>query len=171
MRPGEAPELETCPGCGARVPRRAGATHPYMLGAPGCWEVFGRLTAARIDGRVHPRARQYAVDAYAAQHPGTRDPRAVRSVAVHLISLLAVLELGADPVEAPRLLARAAARKGAYAWLEPPSVAGALTVADAAASLDLAAPTLAVRPWAESVWSSWSAHHDRVREWHAALFA
>jgi hypothetical protein len=43
--------------------------------------------------------RRLAVDAYAVQHPGTTERRAVQSVAVHLISLYFVLER-ASPTEA-----------------------------------------------------------------------
>jgi hypothetical protein len=80
--------LVRCPGCGAWVPDLDGPTHEYMLSAPGCWALFNEVAVQQYEIASFD-LRRLAVDAYAVQHPGTADRRAVQSVAVHLISLSA----------------------------------------------------------------------------------
>src|SRR5688572_24525153 len=91
------PPTEICPGCGVALPAETGPTHPYMLGSPACWRGFGELLAAQYSEPRRMGFHQVVVDAYAAQHPGGDDPRAVQSVAIHLMTLALFLERGVDP--------------------------------------------------------------------------
>jgi hypothetical protein len=104
-----------------------------------------------------------SVDAYAVQHPGVPEPRAIRSVAVHLMSLCLVLERGWRPADATRRLGGLVERARPH-WLDPPVPNGRLTVEH-----PLAAPpaehTARVRAWAEDVWRAWSLHHAQVNAW------
>ena len=160
---------ERCVGCGAIVPRIAGPTHRYMTAAPGCWAMHGQLLARLLGGPATEGLRQLCADTYAVQHPGGRDPQAVQSVAGHLISLYAQLELGL-PVETARaLLGRVVRRKGHYHWLSPPSQEGARTVEHVLARLDWLED--AAREWAADAWQAWAAHHDQVRAWYREIAA
>ena len=85
-----------CEGCGALVRVGEGPTHAYIDSAPGCWERYcsleewkGRLTGEGSIGIV-----QDLVDTFAVQPATNTDRRNVQSVAVHLMSLGAGLQLG-----------------------------------------------------------------------------
>ena len=104
-----------------------------------------------------------SVDAYAVQHPGVPEPRAIRSVAVHLMALCLVFDRGFRPPDVTK-------RMGGLldgvepGWLEPPHPNGTLTVEH-----PLGAPpdehAERVREWAEDVWRTWRVHHPTVRAW------
>ena len=99
-----------------------------MLSAPGCWELYSRLTSGR-----YPRT-QLAVDAYAVQHPGVPGPQASQSVCVHLLNLCRVLERGGAVENGPRFLQGLTHRD--YPWLTPPAPAYRVTVVDLVAASD-----------------------------------
>lgn len=138
-----------CPGCAALVEDIDGPTHRYIGGAAACWAAFNEL---QTRGTVH----QYAVDAYAAQHPGVPGPQARRSVAKHLMSLCRVLERGEASQSAVRFLQTI---NRDFPWLEPPDSLGRLTV------FDVLAGTASQLDWAREVWQAWSPWHDTVRGW------
>ena len=108
------------------------------------------------------------VDAYAVQHPGRPSPQTVQSVAVHLISLHAVLELDLEMNEATRLIGRATASQE-YGWLTRPESLGSLTVADVVGAGSAGEHADAVRAWAESAYGAWREHHAQIREWAGAV--
>ena len=148
-------ETEPCAGCGAIVLRSDGPTHEYIGASPGCWAIFGEVSARG------PATDQLRVDAYAAQHPGVPSRRSIQSVAVHLISLCLQLEHGATPARAREGIVAALDIAYRFVWLDPPLFEGALTIVDVAAGAD-------VRAWAESVWRAWAPHHHTVRAWLSA---
>ena len=102
------------------------------------------------------------VDAYAAQHPGTPNPQAIQSVAVHLVNCYGYL-VRRRPVGMPQL----AGHKGTFKWLEPPSFAGARTVLDMPVTGSVDEITVAARAWIESVWAAWFAQHAQIEAWYA----
>ena len=167
------PRTLRSPGCAALVPDVAGPTHAYMRSAPGCWALFGELgiTVTGSGGELY-------VDAFAAQHPGgaRTDRRQRQSVAVHLVALCLVLDLGLTwpPLEVVRgRTGRLALPAGAdWPYLEPPRFEGRLAVADLVPAV-AGDPVrgAAVRRWAEDVWDAWSDHHRTVRPWAAAVRA
>ena len=160
-------QTESCIGCGPTVPRIEGPTHRYMTAAPGCWARYGELSGTLAASPKLQSARQFTVDAYAAQHPGTPNPQAIQSVAVHLMSLYAYLERGQSVAAAPQLLQRAASAKGVYHWLTPPSFRCSRTVFDLPRPGAGPVVTAAAKEWAESVWGAWRAHHSQVAAWFA----
>src|SRR5690606_31620011 len=103
--------LEPCIGCGGLFPVIDGPTHRYMLCSPGCWACYGEVLAREYDDVLYWRVHGMTVDTYAVQHPGDGSPQAVRSVALHLISLCAVLERHFEPQETVALLRTAARRE------------------------------------------------------------
>ena len=148
-------ETEPCAGCGAIVPRSDGPRHEYIGASPGCWAIFGEVSARGM------AADQLRVDAYAAQHPGVPSRRSIQSVAVHLISLCLQIKHGAAPARAREGIVAALDIAYRFVWLDPPAFDGTLTIVDVAAGAD-------VRVWAESVWRAWAPHHDTVRAWLSA---
>ena len=111
----------------------------------------------------NPAIHRMSVDAYAVQHPGRPEPRAIRSVAVHLMGLCLVIERGFPPQAATSHLGGLVERARPE-WLDPPHPNGSLTVAHplAAPPADHAAR---VREWAEDVWRAWHAHHPTLHAW------
>jgi hypothetical protein len=152
-----------CPGCGVRLPPRSGPTHAYIGASAACWALYGELLAREFQDASLLDVHKLTVDAYAVQHPGKPERRAIQSVGIHLATLSLVLEHGADPREGPKLHRRLV-RRPELTWLEPPRPNGTLTVADVLAADDHRA---AVRAWARDVWDAWSAHHATVESWLA----
>ena len=93
-----------CPGCRAQLPDSDGPTHRYIGASPACWVMYSNLLAG-FPPLPHTRTGPLVVDAYAAQHPGESSPQATQSVAIHLVTLFAILDRGHDPAEAVRLRA------------------------------------------------------------------
>ncbi len=161
-----APNLIHCLGCGALVPDIDGPTHEYMLSAPGCWATFNEVAVQQYEIASFD-LRRLAVDAYAVQHPGTTDRRAVQSVAVHLISLYFVLERGLTPTEATDKMRHALTDKSRFVWLKPPLSLGEITVVDVVHIKDPLTHEKMINRWARSAWEAWSAHHAQIRKWAA----
>jgi hypothetical protein len=153
-----------CLGCGALVPDSDGPSHEYMLSAPGCWSLFNQVAVQQYEIASFD-LRRLAVDAYAVQHPGTTDRRAVQSVAVHLISLYFVLERGLTPTEATDKMRVALTDKSRFVWLKPPSSMGDITVLDVVNVTNLSEHEAMVKHWARSAWEAWGAHHVQIRKW------
>lgn len=158
---------ERCVGCGAVVPRVAGAVHRYMTSAPGCWEAYGEVCAHHMGDPNGGSYRHWCADAFAVQHPGVPGPQAIQSVGMHLVSLYVKLERREPAGRAAAILQRGIAQKGYLHWLTPPSFEGVRTVLDMRDHLDDAEN--AARAWAESAWAAWAPHHPQVRTWHDEL--
>ena len=152
-----------CPGCGLIAEPAEGPTHPYIGASPGCWAAFGALTLQPY-GAV--ASGQLLADAYAVQHPGVAERRAVQSVCVHLILLCATLERGWPPERAV-MLRRLAIDRLAYqwSWLDPQLPLGTLTIAHVIEASDDNDRGQRLRTWAEDVWDAYSPHHTGVRRW------
>ena len=156
-----------CPGCRAWVPATEGPTHRYMLSAPACWAAYGELTAVLLSDAAAGSHRQWCVDAFAVQHPGEPNEQAIQSVAAHLLSLYAMLELKAPPAASHRVINRVTARKGDYFWLTPPDE---FTVTARDVLADRAQLPDASHRWARSAWEAWGRHHDQIKSWYSVLF-
>ncbi|MGB7859295.1 MAG: DUF5946 family protein [Acidimicrobiia bacterium] len=105
----------TCPGCHMRRPLTGGVTHTYIVSSPECWALFGVLQTTNSE--------RLFTDAYMAQHPAGQMPQQIQSVAVHLITLGAVLERGQPESKASEISRHAVAvgkRSGCYTKLEEP---------------------------------------------------
>lgn len=109
-----------CPGCGALLPAEAGPTHAYMRSSPACWARFGEILAREFSDPAYFALHQLTVDAYAVQHPGGADRRAIQSVGLHLMTLCMVLEEGADPRNGPRLHTPPSRRRATDSCTSPP---------------------------------------------------
>jgi hypothetical protein len=118
------------------------------------------------DPALFAAIHQLTVDAYAVQHPGRPERRAIQSVALHLSTLCLMLERAADPREGPRLHRRLV-EDPIWHWLEPPDPNGTLTVLDVLAAATEGEHARIVRAWAEDIWRAWQNHHATVRTWLA----
>ena len=127
--------------------------------------LYGELLAREFsNATLFKQVHQLTVDAYAVQHPGQPERRAIQSVGLHLSTLCLVLEHNADPADGPKLHRRLV-RNRDFVWLNPPQPNGTITVATVLASDDHPA---AVRAWASDVWEAWKPHHETVENWLTA---
>jgi hypothetical protein len=90
-----------------------------MTCSPACWVRYGDLLAAQYSNPERMAFHQLVVDTYAVQHPDGDDPRAIRSVGIHLMTLCLCLERGTDPSLGTRLHRRMVDRP-VFHQLEPP---------------------------------------------------
>lgn len=109
-------------------------------------------------------SHRLTVDAYAVQHPGRPSPQSIQSVAAHLVSLHAVLELSMTHREATALI-RICVENGRFEWLAPPRERYALNVLHPLAAGTASAHAVAVSEWARATWEAWAPHHEQVRAW------
>ena len=157
--------LEPCLGCRALVPVTdgPGPTHEYMLASPGCWALFGEVSAREYSDVRYRAGGLQLVDAYAVQHPGVPERRSSQSVWIHLVSLCLRLEHGLADDVTIRLIQRLASEKRDYPWLEPPASLGAVTIVDVHAAGTAEEHVAAVRRWCESAWEAWAGYRARSR--------
>jgi hypothetical protein len=159
-------EVTACPGCGLVLPEADAPTHAYIGSSAACWALFGRLLEREFGDATLFRAHHLTVDAYAAQHPGVVERRAIQSVAVHLMALCLHVEEGVDPSKSPGLRKRMADGHE-FRWLDPPRLDGVMTVADVLRARAGVEHCEYAEAWARSVWQAWSCYHHVVREWVA----
>jgi hypothetical protein len=160
--------ITKCPGCGVELPSIDGPVHRYMESSAACWNRYGELLAREYQAPDYMMAHRLSVDAYAVQHPGTLSPQSVQSVAVHLISLFAVLNLGYSHRDATNLIKRCA-NQGTFEWLDPPRGVATLNVLHPLQATSATAHIAAVKEWATYAWQSWSQHHQQIRTWAQAI--
>lgn len=161
---------ETCVGCAGRFPVTEGPTHRYLASAPGCWALYGDVLAKEYSRRAYFEVHGLSVDTYAVQHPGEPSRQTIRSAAIHLLCLHAVVELGLPLASGDTV--RGATKAGvedAFVWLEPPASMGTVTVLDVAAARDAADHQDRVWRWARSVWEAWAPHHETIAAWYDRL--
>lgn len=159
---------EACPGCKATLKELAGPTHRYIGSSPACWQIYTTLSAGGYEITGSGKYGSLLVDAYAAQHPGVDSPQARQSVAVHLVTLWAILRAGADIAKAIDIRVRAVSvgrKTGGFEWLEPAPDSYPLTVAGlvSAEPIDAVSIDLLVG----GVLGSWLIDHETaITRWH-----
>jgi Family of unknown function (DUF5946) len=164
----KAENTSVCPGCGLVMPVHAGPTHAYMGASPACWRLYGQASTLSWGRRDGLPLLRLVVDAYGAQHPGTEQVRAVKSVAVHLMGLCTILERGAHAE--PRIIPARERRPPPRTrldlhWLEPPRPIGTLTIQEPVEATGGQDHAVRVEAWARDVWAAWQPHHGTVRDW------
>lgn len=155
-----------CPVCARTQLADDPAPHPYMTASPACWSAFERLLGAQYGDPARMGFHQLVVDAYAAQHPGDTDPRAIRSVGIHLMTLALFLDYGVDPALGTRLH-RQMVQRPAFGWLERPKAPSDNLLAVDHVPLDGPVGLARERAtaWARTVWAWWSPQHEVVEGW------
>ncbi len=163
--------LTRCPGCGVELPAVDGPTHRYIGASPACWAIFSALNVGEPPLAPGPY-NGLLVDGYAAQHPGTPSDQATQSVAVHLLTLYAVLDQGLGPEKTPWVRQRilrgtAQQRHRRFTWLTPPIFDDSHSVAQIAAAPSPELRTALVQSYVTAVWETWAAQHaPTVAEWY-----
>jgi hypothetical protein len=125
---------------------------------------YGDLLATQYANPQRMAFHQLVVDTYAVQHPDGDDPRAIRSVGIHLMTLCLFLERGTDPSLGARLHRRMVDRP-VFHQLKPPPSRGGLTMLHVPLDGDPQMARVAAYAWAEDVWTAWVGHHQTVRDW------
>ena len=161
-----SPEVQTCAGCGSRLPAVDGPTHAYMTSSPACWAAFNAVMAREYSDPALMPVHRLSVDAWAVQHPGDGSRRAIQSVGLHLARLMVQIEAGLEGDRAHRAMLGFAVRKADLPEL-PPRAAYAVTVADVVGAAGREAHQAAVRRWAESALDAWADQHEFIRRWAA----
>ena len=159
---------EVCPGCQASLEPVDGPTHRYIGASPACWQIYATLGAGGYAIVGRDEYGSLLVDAYAAQHPGVDSPQARQSVAVHLITLWAVLRAGADIEKAIDIRVRAVSvgkRTGGFEWLEPAPESYPLTVPGLTSTEPIDAKSIDLL--VVGTLGSWSEEHENpIRRWY-----
>ncbi len=139
-----------------------------MLSSAACWRGYGELLAAQYSDPQRMQFHQVIVDAYAAQHPGDDDPRAVQSAAIHLMTLALFLDRGVDPALGTQLHKQMVTRPAFHRLQRPDEASkGALTFQHVPLDGNVALARERAYEWARSVWASWEFHQDVVHRWLA----
>jgi hypothetical protein len=147
------------------LPDPGNVAPPHEGTSPGCWGLYGDILAREYGEWGYPAIHRLTLDTYGAQHPGARSPKAVQSMAVHLIAMYLALEHEVASKRIPAEIGRVVVDLTAFHWLEPPSLEGQRTVADVAGARNLREHQARVKWWARSVWEAWSDHHETIRRW------
>jgi Family of unknown function (DUF5946) len=87
-------QIRACAGCGLELYAEAGSPAPRPHASPGCWALYGEVTATAMSDPTLADLHQLTVDTYAAQHPGTDVPAITTVLA--LIGLYLALGEGAS---------------------------------------------------------------------------
>ena len=158
-----------CFGCGALVPDIESPTHEYMLSAPGCWSLYGKILAKEYTFENYdPDSHRITVDTYAVTHPGDKTERkAVQSVNIHLIRLFYLFEKNLKGKKLLQVIKNAADDEGlhrGFRWLEPPSFINTLHVTDILKAKDIDEHRKIVELWGKSGWSAWKNMHGNTIE-------
>lgn len=165
--------MSLCPGCRAELPEIDGPVHRYIEASPACWAAYGRLQAG--EPPLAPFWTQALIaDAYAAQHPGVPSPQAIQSVAVHLVTLEAVLGERREPSEAVWIRTRAVERSRAgavsFGWLEPRPEVWRETLADVIAGETPHDRAVIADRWVRAVLEGWREQHaETITAWTDAV--
>ena len=131
--------------------------------------MFGEVLAKDYGEYEYPDAHFQIVDAYMARILSFTTASARRSLAVHLIGLLCMVELGLSGDEAGRIHAKVFPEKHDVPAFEPVPPMSDLTVAFIHSARDIEEHTVRAGAWAEAVWRAWSPHHARIRELMAGV--
>lgn len=154
-----------CLSCGGKFPDIDGPVHRYMTSSPGCWSAYGEVLTREYSDPSYFEVHRLTVDAYAAQHPGSKDRQSIQSVGFHLLRLYLFLELRLAPERINDVTLAAVKLKHSFFWLKPPSSVGSITIADIASAKDVGEHRAAVLAWAQDVWDAWSLHHETIKSW------
>jgi len=160
------PTIEPCPGCGLAVGPTDGPRHPYIGSSPGCWALFNELLVSGPGGDV---PGQLAGDAYAVQHPGALERRAIQSACVHAINLCARLEWDYPEKRVKDLMRTALTHPEWWRPFGMPTPIGTITVADVVAEPDPESRAERTMAWAKDIWAVHAPHHELVRGWVTTL--
>ncbi|MEL6640151.1 MAG: DUF5946 family protein [Pseudomonadota bacterium] len=158
-----------CPGCGAVMVDIEGPTHAYMISSAACYAAFTTILAAEYsDPRLRPTHR-LSVDSFAVQHPGDgKDRRAIQSVGMHLVRLMAQREQSLMPEQVNDIMVRLGPHKSELSALAAPD-SYSVTAADVAPFAGGPHHADKVTAWADSTLQAWKHVQPDLKNWAAPL--
>lgn len=163
--------METCIGCGARLPAITGPVHAYMASSPACFHAFNTVIAEEFSAAWLMQVHRLTVDTWAVQHPGSdEDRRAIQSVGLHLARLLVQITSPRPPAETNAVMLDFARHKKTLIALTPPA-RFSVTVDEIAPYAGSPQHIEKVRNWAQATWEDWSDYHAYIRDWIARYSA
>ncbi|MGB1251021.1 MAG: DUF5946 family protein [Candidatus Promineifilaceae bacterium] len=159
---------EICPDCGVELPQSTGAHHPYIGASASCWTLYANNFLA---GQPIVTDTAYGItihDAYCVQHHGlSADKRAVQSVAVHLVTLYAVLKLGQTNTYWVRNRLLRGNRHNRFTWLTPPETNKQVTILPIVEAQSLHEQTKRLEHYVKSIADNWlPLHEETVVHWY-----
>jgi hypothetical protein len=165
---------EICSGCGAVLPlsQTGRPVHNYVDASASCWLVFSQLTGLGEPMLAQRVTNSLIVDAYLCQHHGNPSPQAIQSVAVHLLALYGVLQVGLEPSQTLWIRQRATRpeRKkitDRFYWLAPPDWINCPTLAQAIEQPTAEKRADEVEVYVLTVWQRWSdLHLSTLQLWY-----
>lgn len=159
---------EVCPGCKASFTPIDGPTHRYIGASPACWQIYTTMLAGGHAIAGGDRYGSLLVDAYAAQHPGADSHQARQSVAVHLVTLWAILRADAEVEKAIDIRVRVVSvgkRTGGFQRLEPTPASYPLTIAGLVSTEPIDSTSIDL--FVGGVLGAWMGHHEAaIRKWY-----
>lgn len=157
---------QICPGCGivTEINNAPPPTHEYLGASPGCWALYNELHAKQYEG-FGAQTPIRVIDAYAVQHPGIPERRAIQSVNAHLVALYLQLEKGYAGARVNTALRRVLKYADQFVWLEPPAPNGTFTIADILNAESADAQAHAIETYAREIWRAWQIHRAVVLKW------
>jgi len=156
---------QVCPGCGVVLEAVEESSHDYMTSSPACWHGYGKLLAAQYSDPARMAFHQLVVDAYAAQHPGGDDPRAIRSVGIHLMTLALFLEQAVDPSLGSELHRGMVDHPVFHQLRREHRACTDVTFRHVPLTGPVDRARARAFEWAGAVWASWREHHHVVHGW------
>jgi hypothetical protein len=154
-----------CEGCGLLLPDIQGPTHEYMLSSPACWKMYGEVLAREYSDQKYFEIHRLTLDAYAVQHPGNQDRRAIQWVNIHLASLYLIFNENYSCEQATRFLGECVKHnKNKFEYLERPFTLGDITVLDVWKSNNAEQHIFTVKKWARFVFDAWGQYHDSIKK-------
>ncbi|TAH48627.1 MAG: hypothetical protein EYC68_20175 [Chloroflexota bacterium] len=159
--------LDRCE-CGLELPRADTLlpTHAYIGATAGCWALYNELHAKQYTG-FGALTPIRVIDAYAVQHHGKTERRAIQSVNAHLVALYLQLEKGYKGEQVNVALQRVLKFADEFVWLEPPTPNGTLTIADVLRAETSEEQANAIENYARDIWRAWKVHRAAVVKWVA----
>jgi hypothetical protein len=153
--------ISVCPGCGLQRPS-LGLEPDRRANASGeCRALMNQLTYYTL-AQGDPRfIHQHVVDAYGAQH--VRPSASTIGAAFTLAGLYLAVERRFTGRQVQKMHMLMASRSKQWPRFEPPADLGLLTVGDVLPAEPGPPRDEAIMRWCASVWTAWSADHDRVR--------
>lgn len=140
--------------------------HEYLGASASCWALYNELHAKQYEG-FGALTPIRVIDAYAVQHPGVPERRAIQSVNAHLVALYLQLEKNYDSVRVNGPLQRVLRFADQFEWLTPPNPNGTLTVADVLQAETAEQQAQAIENYAREIWRAWQPHRATVLKWAA----
>jgi hypothetical protein len=151
-----------CPGCGLELTTDDVPPTDRYNASPECWQLFGELTAYTMSKNDPAFIQQHCVDAYGAQHSGG-ETKSI-TTAFSLVGLYLFLEHGYTGREVQQAHTTLGEQDRSWPELSPPDSPGEITVQKVLDANPEDERTRMIERWAESVWQTWEASHQWVRE-------